>query len=269
VIKAVQISSVVALAGYAAFGGLSVANAASPLTAIMLADARPVNPPTVVQTSGTTAPQAVASAEPSVKPAADDSSTAGGLLKRAFEFFKNDQNRAAADTFKSAIATGNLNDAGRALAYWHIFVAEEAMGNRNASSDALSSFVVVAQDVMEIRERLRYAEDDSGDFVDRFDLKRRLARARALLSVAWAYHTNWFGRSTTAPVPVHSTAEMNYFLELAPPCARSHDRKVQASIAHPVAGESTSMSEVDLSCDGSHDKTSYYFQVVAEDGQGQ
>lgn len=261
--RAVQISFL-ALAGLTLAAPLSPAHANNNVT---LADARPVAPPAVTETTQDppTAPVPPSPMAVAGEGADDAAATAGSLLKRAFDYFKNDNNKAAAEAFKAAIATGNLNDAGRALAYWHIFVAEEALGDRNASSDALSSFVVVAQDVMDIREQLRYAEDDSGDFVDRFDLKRRLARARAMLSVAWAYHVGWFGRSTAAPVPVQSTAEMNYFLELAPPCARAHDRHIQASAPAAVPGTAAHMSEVDLSCDGDHDKTSYFFQVVGED----
>ena len=201
------------------------------------------------------APQAAAEAD------GEDAASAGALLKRAFEYFKQDQNAMAAATFRAAIHTGSLNDAGRALAYWHIYVAEQSLGDTDRGVDALSSFVVVAQDVIEVREQMRYAEDESGDFVDRFDLKRRLARARAMLSVAWAAHANEFGRSAIQPVPVHSLAEKNYFLEMAPPCG--HASK-QASVAPNDSASSASVERVNLTCDGG-ERTSYYFQVVQDD----
>lgn len=194
------------------------------------------------------------------KPAADsdDAASAGALLKRAFDYFKQDKNAMAAATFRAAVNTGNLNDAGRALAYWHIYVAEESIGDTDRGVDALASFVVVAQDVIEMREQMRYAEDDSGDFVDRFDLKRRLTRARAMMSVAWAAHANEFGRSEGQPVPVHSLAEKNYFLEMAPPCG--HSSKGTAAASPTSAG----VEQVNLTCDGG-ERTSYYFQVVQDD----
>jgi hypothetical protein len=220
----------------------------------------------VVATAAAAVQTPVAAATPALADdgePAEDGVSAGALLRRAFDFFKRDDNAAAANAFRAAIATGSLNDAGRALAYWHVYVCEQSLTHNDRAADALSSFVVVAQDVLEIREHLRYAEDDSGDFVDRFDLKRRLARARAMLSVAWAGETSGFGRSAEAPVPVHSSAEMNYFLELAPPCARAQDRRIQSSPKN--APGASNVAEVNLSCEGSQGQASYFFQVVEDD----
>jgi hypothetical protein len=238
------------------------------------AETQPVTLPTAAQLAPETALR-TADAKPAPAPApavevaqapADDAdgsgegANAGALLRRAFEFFKHDDNAAAANAFRAAIATGSLNDAGRALAYWHVYVSEQSLSHTDRAADALASFVVVAQDVIDIREHLRYAEDDSGDFVDRFDLKRRLARARAMLSVAWAGQTKEFGRSAGAPVPVHSSAEMNYFLELAPPCARSQDRHIVSSPKN--APGPSNVAEVNMTCDGNQGQASYFFQVV-------
>lgn len=189
-----------------------------------------------------------------------DEPPAGALLKRAFEFFKNDKNSEAADAFRAAIATGNLNDAGRALAYWHIFVAEQSDGHTDRAAEALAGFEVIAQDVLDIREQLKYAEDDNGDFVDRFDVKRRLARARAILSANWAGRVVWFGRSAQSPVPIHNSTEMNYFLELAPPCARAADRHIE-NVPPSVLSD---VAQVQLFCNAGLGKASYFFQVIAE-----
>lgn len=190
-------------------------------------------------------------------PSDAETATAGALLKRAFDFFKDDHNAEAAATFRAALATGNLNDAGRALAYWHIYLSEQSQGRANQGIDALASFVVVAQDVLSIREQLRYAEDDSGDFVDRFDLKRRLSRARAILSAAWAGQTGAFGRSAEQPVLVHNSAERDFFLQMMPPCGHPHGRRV-------ATRQEDRVQQVDLSCVGETNQASYYFQTVED-----
>ena len=222
----------------------------------MIASVAPIGPSDASPPARSQPSAAQAPGEPT-----DDSDSAGALLKRGFDFFSADKNQEAADMFRAAVATGNLNDAGRALAYWHIYVAEQSMAHVDIAADALEAFVVVSQDVLEIRGQLKYAEDDSGDFVDRFDLKRRLARARATLSADWAGHVGIFGRSSRNPVPIHSVTEMNYFLELAPPCAQANDRSVAAG---PQQSGAAGVSEVDMSCNAGAGKVSYYFQVVPE-----
>ena len=184
---------------------------------------------------------------------------AAAWLKRGFDLLRADQNVAAAHAFRAAIGTGNLNDAGRALGYWHVYLAEQGAGHSDPASDALASFIVVAEDILHVRRALRYAEDGDSDFVDRFDLKRRLARARAVLSATWATHASAFGRSRAHPVPVHNPAERDYFLEVASPCAQVG--------APPRSGQPSLLSDteqVELSCVGVA-PTRYFFERVAED----
>ena len=61
-------------------------------------------------------------------PAPDDGDRASFFLRLGFTSFRYDNHQAAALAFRDAISTGSLNDAGRALAYWHIFMAEKNLG---------------------------------------------------------------------------------------------------------------------------------------------
>ncbi len=183
--------------------------------------------------------------------------SAGLLLHRAFDLFRLEQDARAADAFAEAIGTGNLNDAGRSLAYWHIFVAEQHLGHDDRAADALGSFVVVAQDVLDERPELT----DQDDFIVRFDLTRRLARARATLSAVWAAHASLFGRRVSQPVLVHDDVEKDYFLQLAVPCARSQERQIvgQGETRGPT------IEQVSVRCGGPQSvQQSYYFQTVED-----
>lgn len=191
----------------------------------------------------------------SVVPDADDPASAAALLERGFTYFREDMAAQASAAFRGAIATGHLNDAGRALAYWHIYLAERGQGNIEAGADALASFVVVGQDVLDVRNSMRYAVDDSGDFVDRFDLERRMSRARALLSATWAGKVSDFGRSPEHPVLVRDENELKYFLELAPTCQREPDRTIVRA-----AEQQDSAERVTISCEENHDGAEYYIQ---------
>jgi hypothetical protein len=181
--------------------------------------------------------------------------SAAVLLKRAFTFFEQDENMMAIAMFRAAINTGNLNDAGRALAYWHIYVAYTALSQPEDASEALLMFTVVAQDVLDVREQMRYADEGHGDFVQRFDLSNRLARARASLSASWAKQAEPFGRTARQPVLVHDATEKNFFLEIAAmPCAGRH------LVTAPVVDH---VEQVNMSCDG-QPTAQYFFQTVGD-----
>jgi hypothetical protein len=186
----------------------------------------------------------------------EEDTSAAGLLERGFAHFRQDQARAAGDSFRAAINTGHLNDAGRALAYWHIYLAERSSGNLEGGADALSSFIVVGQDVLEVRGNTKYAVDENGDFVERFDLERRLARARAILSATWAAKVPKFGRTQTHPVPIVDSSEIEYFLEAAPACGKAAKR-IETTPAAP--GEPT---HVTVKCEqSSQGAVDYYFKT--------
>lgn len=192
---------------------------------------------------------------PPSSPPAEEENTAARLLERGFNHFRHDEVKEAGEAFRAAVATGNLNDAGRALAYWHIYLAERSQGRVEAGADALASFIVVGEEVMAVRKTTRYAVDASGDFVDRFDLERRVSRARAILSAIWADKVPGFGRSPERPVPVRDDNEKSYFLELAPPCNRALERQVTEA---PRDGDSLS-HKVTITCDRETEGVDYYF----------
>jgi hypothetical protein len=187
--------------------------------------------------------------------------SAGALLHRAFELFRQEKDSPAVTTFYAAIGTGSLNDAGRALAYWHIFVAQQHLGHEDGAADALGSFVVVAQDVLDEADQARNKEEGADEFVVRFDLRRRLSRARATLSAVWASHSNLFGRRVNQPVLVHNDVEKDYFLQLAMPCAHSQVRQTvgQNGVVGPL------VEEVNVRCGEAQSvQQSYYFQTVQD-----
>lgn len=192
--------------------------------------------------------------EPSTPEVGDDS--AGGLLERAFAQFNSDDYSASAKTFEKSIATNNLNEAGRSLAYWHIYLAEKRMGHEDKSTDALASFTTVAQELMESRGA-------SGDFIERFSLDARLSRARAILSATWAKRVPGYGRSASDAVPVFDQVEADYFAEIAPPCATAKRRQTDKHTVSQRSGNE--LQRVTIYCDGQKAGTDYYLEIVKAD----
>lgn len=180
--------------------------------------------------------------------------TAGALLELALGQFRGGNNYDASRAFNRAIETGRLNDAGRALAYWHIFIADRQVGEIDRSTDALASFIVVGEDIFAIRESMRYAVDESGDFADRFGLADKLDQARALISAAWSNRRPAFGHSENIPVRVQSDEEVEYFLGFASPCSNTVLRSVSR---RPV---NDSMEQITLSCGEIGDEVEFYFE---------
>ena len=225
----------------------------------------PAAPPAQVTSSFNRSVQASPSAVPrGADPSAalDGSLGAAIYLERALDALRDEQPAYATAALRAALATGDLNDAGRALTYWYLYVAEETQGNRRASHDALNDFVVVAETVLALRDSVRFAQSGGSDFVERFDLAGRLARGRALLNLAWAEAHQQFGRSAQEPVPVQSEAEVAYFLELSPACPKPLERRVVQS--HYLNGAQASVQQVDFRCRSESAWTTYYFERRTE-----
>ena len=189
----------------------------------------------------------------------DPDAAPGALLEQGLHLFDIDNNEAAARAFEAAIHTSRLNDAGRALAYWHIFVGRQRMNQVDASSQALYNFLVVAQQVIESKNRVRYAVSEKGDFIDRFDLPSKMDRGRAILSATWAERTKSFGRSSAQPVLVHNDAELGYFLEIVAPCSMATRRTVARRRVETDNG--APVHHVRLTCDETRESIEYYFEM--------
>jgi len=176
--------------------------------------------------------------------------TAATLLERGFADFRTGRLVQAREDFGAAIGTGELNDAGRVLAYWHIHLAESELGHEDLSAEAASSFIVVAEDL------LRDPSTARSDFVEQFDLHRRLAQARALMSATWARRVPEFGTSAARPIRVHSPAEVTYFLHFASTCSTR-----QAATDRPllVTAQLEGLEHVTVRCDGEQASREFFF----------
>lgn len=187
---------------------------------------------------------------PGPQPAAADphfDDTASGFLERAFHHFRRDEYVASSTAFSSAIRTNNLNDAGRALAYWHVHLCQYELGKIDASAEALMSFSTVAEQMVQERTVNPFSYGANRDFMARFNIEGRLARARALLSATWVARSGDYGRSSDIPVRVESSEELEAFLELAPPCNNADERQIDRRVLD--SRDARSLEEVVLYCD--------------------
>ncbi len=187
----------------------------------------------------------------------NDDLTASELLEVALGFLKSGRDAVAAEAFSRAIATGYLSDAGRSLAYWYIHLAHKSQGNHDESIDALSSFVILAEDLMASRGAYQFAGAQPDDFIMQFDLSRRLSLARAVMSSSWAKRSSTFGRSPEHPVMVHDDIELAYFVELSSACTTGgHEMQRQTLL---VGGEL--IHQVTIHCTPNTVGQNFYFEI--------
>lgn len=133
--------------------------------------------------SVTLVPPPPVSAEPPKM--AEEEPSAGDLLETAFLQYHTSLWRSAINSFDRAIATGNLNDAGRALAYWHIGDCALRINEEDMAAEAFFAFTVAGQAVLDVRDQRRFAVDQDGDFVEHFGLEKRMQDAVNFLNDLW------------------------------------------------------------------------------------
>jgi hypothetical protein len=103
---------------------------------------------------------------------------AGQWLDQAFSLWHDEHYAACIAALREALNTQELNDAGQAMAYWHIYLCEQAMGHPSAAKNALADFVAVA-DAMVADGAMGLPDTaEARAFREKFDLNGRLARAR-------------------------------------------------------------------------------------------
>jgi hypothetical protein len=183
---------------------------------------------------------------------------ASDYLALGLSHYQANQKPEAARAFERALSTGNLNNQGRALAYWHLFLAERDGNLQGAGADALESFVTVAQLLLDDRAS---GSDDSGDnvaeFIDGFNVSERMLLGQLVLDALWARRDPSFGRTPDRPVRVRDAEAERLFVQLYRPCMQTEAPAVQFSAArHPVQGR---VDRAQISCTNAGPELSFYF----------
>jgi hypothetical protein len=171
-------------------------------------------------TTSTATSTTTSTTTPLVAPApTNPGETAAKCIDDGLRLMNHNRLDAAREAFRQALDTRALNDIGRLVAYWHIFLTYRD-NKASEGADALMSFIVIAEDVLrEKSAEIRLA-------AERMNLKQRLQAARAMLSALWAQEVADYGRSALRPVLVNSEAEKLYFLQLAPPCGPDKNKHI-------------------------------------------
>jgi len=139
--------------------------------------------------------------------------TSEELLTQATNQLAGDNCVSAIKTFNEVIATDRLNNIGAAFSYWYIGFCWRHLGNMDNAAGAYFSFIVVAQEIMDVYDPEKYTSTGDG-FVEEFELRLRLVEAKAYMNLVWAFHSDIYGDSLERPVLVRTMEELEYFVAL-------------------------------------------------------
>ncbi len=174
---------------------------------------------------------------------------AADYLEAGFEYIQKNAVKEATHSFGCAVSTGYLNDAGSALAYWHIAAGHSDLGHMDEACEAFTAFILYASDLLEERA------ERSNDFVTNFSLEEKLDQARATISVEWAKRSSYFGRSEDSPIPVHNEDEMQLFFSYLHDCFfKSFDR-------NPIS-EGSNIERILYECREDGGSEEYFFDFL-------
>lgn len=181
-------------------------------------------------------------------------------LAMGVALFHGNQRAKAAAAFKRALETGNLNNQGRALAYWHLFLANREGDVTGAGAEALDSFLTVSLLLFEEERELPDVEAQSvREFIHGFNLAERMLLAELVLDALWARRDPHYGRSPQRPVKVRSSDAERLFVQLFRPCAAA---ETAPSVQHEEIDQlGVRIDQVSFTCPGESTSGQFYFST--------
>lgn len=194
-----------------------------------------------------------------------DGGRASDYLALGLTFYNGNQKLEAVEAFNKALATGDLNNQGRALAYWHLFLSYRDENASSHGADALSSFVTVANLLMQQAQDGVDGEDlleHVKVFIERFDLRDRLLLAEVTLEAIWAHKDSQYGRTPTRPVLLPGARAQRLFLHVFKPCAAATQESANVRFSRAAYMiHDRSVDEATVECPDESSAKSFYFSA--------
>lgn len=121
-----------------------------------------------------------------------------------------DNCRAATEIFTALLATDRLNNLGKSIVYWHLadcarmhLSSMTTVESLFPAETAFLGFLVVAEDLIE--------DPPDNNFIEDFELHKRMVEANAYLHTSWAMRSRTYGRELDVPIIVQNVREIEYF----------------------------------------------------------
>lgn len=189
-------------------------------------------------------------------------SKAAEYLAMGLSFYNASQKIDAVNAFSRALGTGNLNDQGRALAYWHLYLSQRDATRPGSGADALASFVTVSRLLLnEDRvEEDAEQEEDVKRFVEGFDLGERLFLAELMLEAVWAHRDRDYGRTPERPLRVATTQGQKLFVQLFRPCDEQEQSQPRIEFSRAQPGvHGRELDQAEIRCPGATKPVHLFF----------
>jgi len=135
------------------------------------------------------------------------------LLSKGLFHFETGNALGTIQSFQKALDTDSLNEAGMALAYWHIGQSLDALSRTSEACEAFLAFIEHAETMHEspVKQMMMILE---------MDLRGKLDHARAYLIAAWyAYSGTDYAQTDENPAICHTNQELKNFVYMVWNCS--------------------------------------------------
>lgn len=110
--------------------------------------------------------------------------------------------------FENAIMTNKLNSMGKVVSHWHIALSWAELNNEDETGEALLSFIMAGQDILDSKLSDSFASLDS--FIEEFLLIPRMDWAKSYMNMVWVKRSREFGRKLYNPIIVENKRQLEF-----------------------------------------------------------
>jgi hypothetical protein len=188
---------------------------------------------------------------------------ASDYLALGLTHYNGSEKLQAIDAFHKALETGDLNNQGRALAYWHLFLSYRDEHLSSHGAEALESFITVSHLLLQQSDDGVDGEDlleHVRTFIERFDLRDRLMLAEVTVEALWAHKDDGYGRTPQRPVLIGSARAQRLFVHVFKPCSEEQNENTKVRISKAAfTVNAQPVDEAKITCPGEDRVVSLFF----------
>ena len=121
---------------------------------------------------------------PEIPPVQSEQPSATDYFQIAFAQYTMELWQGSINSFYEALYTGDLNNSGRAVCYWHIAQAYLHLADADNAAEAFFFFSIVADDIIYPKNRMDFL-GNSSNFIESFELYDKLDFAIDYINILW------------------------------------------------------------------------------------
>lgn len=129
-------------------------------------------------------------------------------MKMGMESYSDGKWKETIMNFENAIRTNKLNSMGKVVSHWYIAMSWIELHNEDEVGEALSSFIMVGQDILDSKLSDSFISLDN--FIEEFLLISKMDWAKSYINVVWVKRSKEFGRKLYNPIIVENKGQLKF-----------------------------------------------------------